>query len=504
MDPKCSAQDVVRCHLCETPLPPLHCDTCHLDLCKACVGEHLLDDSRQHKMVPFKQRGTTPIYPNCPNHDKKQCEFYCKECIVPVCSSCILTNSHKGHTLLPSLDVIEAKLKAVEKDVDELQNSIYPKYEEILLELEKKKADLEIYYGKLTTNATQMGEDFHKEINILVNKSKTEINEMKTKHLAVLNQQEDKIANSVSEITKSIANLKKLLVSKDVCLVSENNSKNAQFRKLPPKLIVSLPKFTSLEIKRDQLTEQFGSLSEISFTEEERGNIMPTQEVQPSPPNSWRDREREKEEEGGCDWRAWRPAGAREGGGWREREKQRSESWKKETSPTKQYEEEKELKGEGWRGERGAPREDRPPVRGIYTPRETWRSRGEDRVPSRDGGDRGGFGERRRDDRDFGRGRDDRDFGRGRDDRDRDFGDAWRDRRKDEGGDERGGGAWRGGRTGGDSWRERTGEKEGWSRRDDRGPAREDRVSARWGFSQNSEVPPSRRERERRWRDKHS
>lgn len=285
MDPHCSAQDVVRCHLCETPLPPLHCDTCHLDLCKACVGEHLLDDSRQHKMIPFKQRGTTPIYPNCPNHEKKQCEFYCKECIVPVCSSCILTNSHKGHTLLPSLDVIESKLKAVEKDVDELQNSIYPKYEKIILELEKEKADLEIYYGKLTTNATQMGEDLHKEINILVNKRKTEINEMKTKHLAVLNQQEDKIANSVSEITQSIANLKKLLVSKDVCLVSENNSKNAQFRKLPPKLKVSLPKFTSLEIKRDQLTEQFGSLSEISFTEEERGNIMPTQEVQPSSPN---------------------------------------------------------------------------------------------------------------------------------------------------------------------------------------------------------------------------
>lgn len=160
-----------------------------------------------------------------------------------------------------------------------------PSTKKFFWNLEKEKADLEIYYGKLTTNATQMGEDFHKEINILVNKSKTEINEMKTKHLAVLNQQEDKIANSVSEITKSIANLKKLLVSKDVCLVSENNSKNAQFRKLPPKLIVSLPKFTSLEIKRDQLTEQFGSLSEISFTEEERGNIMPTQEVQPSSPN---------------------------------------------------------------------------------------------------------------------------------------------------------------------------------------------------------------------------
>eukprot|EP00105_Crassostrea_gigas_P036194 XP_019920342.1 PREDICTED: tripartite motif-containing protein 40-like [Crassostrea gigas] len=282
MDPHCSAQDVVRCDLCETLLPPLHCDTCHLHMCKACVGDHVLDDSRDHKMVPFEQRGTTPFYPNCPNHNKKQCEIYCKECNEAVCSNCILTNSHKGHTLLHLLDVIESKLKALEKDADELQNSIYPKYEEILLELKKEKADLEIYYGKLTTNATQMGNELHQEINILVNQSKTEINKMKTKHLAVLNQQEDKIENTVSEITQSIANLKKLLVSKDVWLVSENESKNAQFRKLPSKSKVSLPNFTPLKINRDQLTEQFGSLSELSFTKEERGNIMPTQEVGPS------------------------------------------------------------------------------------------------------------------------------------------------------------------------------------------------------------------------------
>ncbi|XP_065925615.1 eukaryotic translation initiation factor 3 subunit A isoform X3 [Magallana gigas] len=129
---------------------------------------------------------------------------------------------------------------------------------------------------------------------------------------------------------------------------------------------------------------------------------------------SWRDREREKEEEGGRDGQAWRPAGAREGGGWREREKQRSESWKKETSPTKRYEEEEEPKGERWRGKRGAPREDKPPARGISPPRDTLRSRGEDRVPSRDGGDRGKFGERRRDGRHFERCRDDKDFGRGK------------------------------------------------------------------------------------------
>lgn len=102
---------------------------------------------------------------------------------------------------------------------------------------------------------------------------------MKTIHLAVLKKnKEDEIAHTFSEITQSIVDLKKLL-TKDVCLVSENESKNAQFRKLPRKSKVSLLKSTPLKINRNQLTEQFGSLLEIPFTEEERGNIMPTQEV---------------------------------------------------------------------------------------------------------------------------------------------------------------------------------------------------------------------------------
>lgn len=55
-DPEFGLQDVVRCQLCETPVPALHCDMCHVDLCKDCLSEHYSDRSIEHSVVPFALR----------------------------------------------------------------------------------------------------------------------------------------------------------------------------------------------------------------------------------------------------------------------------------------------------------------------------------------------------------------------------------------------------------------------------------------------------------------
>uniref|UniRef100_K1PVF0 B box-type domain-containing protein n=1 Tax=Magallana gigas TaxID=29159 RepID=K1PVF0_MAGGI len=265
MDPRTSAQDVHRCDHCETAIVHSYCDFCHVNLCKPCVVDHISDGYDKHKIVPFQERRSTLIYPNCGKHPQKNCELQCRECGTFVCSSCMASDQHKGHSFVEVTDVYKTKKDIIEKDTKEYENSISPNYEKIVLDLENQLANLDGGYEKLTTTMSKQGEQWHREIDIVINKMKTEISEIKEKHRDILQKHLDEIKQIQSLIKQTLLAIKEIKTSTELAPTIKYSSKIREFSKLPPKVKVTLPTFIPKPIDREKLYSLFGQITPIIY-----------------------------------------------------------------------------------------------------------------------------------------------------------------------------------------------------------------------------------------------
>nr|XP_019929735.2 uncharacterized protein LOC105345456 isoform X1 [Crassostrea gigas] len=269
MDPHCSGQDVPRCDLCETAIVQSYCDFCHVNLCKPCIGEHILDEYDKHKIVLFQKRRSTLIYPKCGTHQHKICELQCKDCNIFVCSTCTASKQHKGHNFVEVTELYRTQKEVIEKDTKELENNISPTYEEIALDLEKQLANLDGGYEKLTTTISKQGEQWYREMDIIINKMKSEIGEIKVKHRDILKKHLDEIKQIQYLIKQTFLALKKIEKSTDISPTIEYSSKIREFRKLPPRVHVSHPTFISKPKDHEKLYSLFGQITPLSTATEE-------------------------------------------------------------------------------------------------------------------------------------------------------------------------------------------------------------------------------------------
>ncbi|XP_056004102.1 E3 ubiquitin-protein ligase Midline-1-like [Ostrea edulis] len=265
MDPR--AQDVLLCDLCETDPLQYCCERCGINLCSDCVSKHFSDSSKKHKIAPYHiHRKFTPKYSKCRKHADEDCKLYCENCHIPVCSTCALFGEHKGHDISDILEKLGSKKQRIQKDLEELEKKIYPRYKEISSAAQTEKVEVETNYGKLATSADQQGEVWHREVTAIVNKRKADIVETKKTHISLLDKHADEITHRMTEIYQAILEMKNILDTNDISLTSTYKSRNDEFNKLPPTIKVTLPSLSPPTINTETLNEMFGLLTSLSVT----------------------------------------------------------------------------------------------------------------------------------------------------------------------------------------------------------------------------------------------
>eukprot|EP00105_Crassostrea_gigas_P036508 XP_019920656.1 PREDICTED: uncharacterized protein LOC109617977 [Crassostrea gigas] len=173
------------------------------------------------------------------------------------------SETHEGHRFVEVTYEYQTKKEIIEKDSEELEKNICPKYEEIAHDLENQLANLDGGYEKITSEISNQGEEWHREIEIIINQMKSEINEIKMKHKYILQKHLDEINEIESLMKKSLLNLKELAKSTEVSSTIEYSSKIREFSKLPPKLQVLLPTFIPNPKDRGKLCSMFGQFTTL-------------------------------------------------------------------------------------------------------------------------------------------------------------------------------------------------------------------------------------------------
>ncbi|XP_062586147.1 uncharacterized protein LOC134247773 [Saccostrea cucullata] len=146
-------------------------------------------------------------------------------------------------------------------------------------------SQLEKGYGEVSTAITKHGEDWHRQIDKLVQKLKAEVDEMKNTQLQILQKHLDEINKTMCDIKEEIDSLDVAVESNDLSKLFKLAFSVERYRNLPQKVLPSLPTFTPCKIKGQDLriSDEHGYSMKTAQKSPEDGSSPPVKQLLDKP-----------------------------------------------------------------------------------------------------------------------------------------------------------------------------------------------------------------------------
>lgn len=145
-----------------------------------------------HKVVPYDKRASSPYYPKCYKHSNKQCELHCEQCGIPLCVQCISSNEHNSHISTDILQWYAGRKEGLDKELQELEKIIYPKYKDIRSHISFHRAELQKNSLQIKIALNTLKDNWYREIDAIVKKIKADLDKKESEQLTLLQKQEEK------------------------------------------------------------------------------------------------------------------------------------------------------------------------------------------------------------------------------------------------------------------------------------------------------------------------
>lgn len=247
------AQDPVRCSLCPEVVV-IHCGSCQVNLCAQCLSTHIdRNKSLKHEIVPYTSQLVKPEaeIQKCQDHPKQQCDLFCQDCSVPICSRC-LTGNHKRHGAVDLEEICETTRSTVKEDLEELRK-FRKEYEKVVWESKEELAKYIEESDKERDSLKELGKQWHQMIDKVIDKVGKDMDEIIQSDTKCLQDNTEEIQSALQDVKDTIKANEDILQDDRFTRLLSYASKNDAFRIIPSRPAIKTAKIVPVNVKEGDI-----------------------------------------------------------------------------------------------------------------------------------------------------------------------------------------------------------------------------------------------------------
>lgn len=239
MAAKDQAQHIIVCEKCQGPVEFI-CVPCDIKLCGECSLKHMRTKSKRgHELREYSRS----VSQQCDIHPSAVSEFYCKSCSLPLCTECIVTNDHKLHDLSSMSSITALFETLIEEESTELRTKVKVNFEKRIEDLKEYLTIVAKHCEMVRDDVTQWGENWKREIAILVESLHQEIKSAEIEATRILKQQTDQMEQNIQDIEDALKDYEDVKMSENSKLIVKFQSQIDKLSSLPTLRRIYVPKF---------------------------------------------------------------------------------------------------------------------------------------------------------------------------------------------------------------------------------------------------------------------
>nr|XP_034314524.1 protein PML-like [Crassostrea gigas] len=239
-----------------------YCNPCHQRLCERCRDEHQESpDTKDHEVVPYKQRKPQLPEEKCNLHPKRNVEILCKECNVPLCAKCIFMKEHTGHQLDDLEEKYAEKVAFCRSEILKIQEYYLSTSQGLKKEIKEDVMTIKKTMDDIRNSIKAEADSLKELVDKVTSDKLEEANKIEETLLKTLNSQEKTYEDYTEYLEKLLKEFHSYKSIDNIRVLFSDDFENLKIQSIPETTQPVLPVFTAGHFDKDEVSKLLGSVN---------------------------------------------------------------------------------------------------------------------------------------------------------------------------------------------------------------------------------------------------